>query len=332
MKKLIYVTITATALFLTTSCNDKATSFDIPSTSQSFGQVVTYNNKVDILFVIDNSKSMTQHQQRLSARVPDMINTLNSLQMDYHVAVTTTTMAQSGNYPMTRQIIGTPKYLTSENIQLLADRIIAGESGSDNERGLDALAFVTGNYAVTQAPGFLRSDALLSVIFLADENDNSAEFGNGDSDYFINYMNKLKPDFKEGGRAWVANYIGTITNQNCDNLGGFVSVGTKYMKLVSASNGVNESICSADLSNAVANIKARIIDMVTAYRLKDVPNKSTIRVFVAGAAIPENAANGWTLETELSNGHTVYIIKFHGTAVPAADQTVNVDYTPAGAS
>jgi hypothetical protein len=323
----------ASSLLFATSCNNKATHFALPSTSQSFGQALTYNNKVDILFVIDNSKSMGQYQRRLSARVPDMINTLNSLRMDYHVAVTTTTMSTDANlYPMTRQIVGAPKYLTETNINLLADRILTGESGSDNERGLDAMAFVTGAYAMTNALGFIRSDALLAIIILGDENDNSTEFGNGASNDFINYMNRIKPDFKEGGRAWIANYIGTINTTNCDNLGGYVSVGTNYMKLVDASNGIKESICAADLSVAVSNIKARIVDMVTAFRLKDVPNKSTIKVFVGGNQIAEDAANGWTLEQETTPAKIVYMIKFHGLAIPAADQSIRIDYTAAGAS
>jgi hypothetical protein len=320
------------AVGLLCSCNNKSTSFALPSTSESFGQVITYNSKVDILFVIDNSKSMIQYQQRLSARVPDMISTLNSLKMDYHIGVTTTTMASNSTYPMSRQIVGSPKYLTSANIHLLADRILAGDSGSDNERGLDSLAFVTGSYAAANAPGFIRSDALFVVIFLADENDNSSEFGNGDTNDFVNYMNTFKPPFKEGGRAWIANYIGTIQNQSCDILGGFVSVGTKYMKLADASNGIKESICSADLAVAVSNIKARIIDVVTEYRLKDIPNKSTLRVFVGGELIPENAQNGWTLEQESNSGKVIYIIKFHGSSIPAADESISVDYTPAVAS
>ena len=316
-----------------TSCNNKSTSFSLPSTNENFGQAVVYNNKVDILFVIDNSKSMTQHQQRLSAGIPDMISALNKLRMDYHVAVTTTTMTtNSADYPMTRQIVGSPKYLTSANISLLANRIIAGESGSDNERGLDALAFATGSYAASQAPGFLRSDAFFSVIILGDEDDSSSEFGNGSSDDFINYMNNFKPDFKEGGRAWVANFIGTLTNQSCDNLGGTPSIGTKYIKLVDASNGVKASICSADLASAVSNIKARIVEIITAFRLKDIPNKDTIKVSVGGVAIVEDAVNGWTLEKEVTGMKAVYLIKFHGTAIPAADQHINVDYTPLSAS
>ncbi|MBC7420510.1 MAG: hypothetical protein H7328_07245 [Bdellovibrio sp.] len=320
-------------MFMVFSCSDRPTSFSLPSINESFGQAVTYNRKVDILFVIDNSKSMLQHQQRLSARIPDMIAALNSLGMDYHIAVTTTTMTKNSDYAMTRQILGEPKYLTRSNIHLLSDRLLVGDSGSDNERGLDSLAFVTGSYASTNAAGFLRTDALFVVNILADENDNSVEMGQGSSNDFVNYMNAFRPKFKDGGRAWIANYIGTIQNQNCDFLGGHVSIGTNYLKLVDASKGVKESICVGDLTAAVSNIKARIIDQITAYRLADAPNKSTIKVSVGGVNISEGAVNGWTLEYETdANGIKTYYVKFHGTAVPADGMSIRVDYTPANAS
>ncbi len=315
------------------ACRNTPTSFVLPSSEETFGQVISYNNKVDILFVIDNSKSMLQYQNNLARKIPEMIMTLNSLKMDYHVAVTSSTMASDSNrYPMTRQILGTPKYLTVQNIDLLSNRLLVGESGSDLERGLDAMAFVTGTYAQQFAPGFLRSDALLSVIFLGEEDDQSSEFGSGNSNDFLNYLNRLKPAFKEGGRAWIANYIGTVTNQSCDNLGGFISVGTGYIRLVTASNGVKESICNSDLSRAVANIKTRIIGQLTQFYLKSAPNKTTLKVAVGSRIINEDSVNGWTLESETNVDKMQYFIRFHGNSVPKADEGVNIDYLPLGAS
>jgi len=315
-------------------CDNTPTSFALPSVDQSFGQVITYNNKVDILFVIDNSKSMTQHQQRLAARIPEMISALNSLKMDYHVAVTSTTMTTNTSaYPMSRQILGEPKYLTSQNINLLPNRLLVGESGSDLERGLDALAFVTSGYAATQAAGYLREDALFVAIFLADEDDASSEFGSTGSNDFVNYMKSFRPDFKEGGRAWMANYIGTVQNSNCDNLGGHVSIGTNYLRVVNASGGVIESICSGDLALAVSNIRARIVDQLTKFYLKTEPNVASIRVSVGGRLIVEDPLNGWTSESEKNDQNKMlYFIKFHGASIPKADEGIQIDYLPVGAS
>lgn len=312
-----------------TGCSNAATSFSLPQQNEQFSGQVFYNNKVDLLFVVDNSKSMLQYQQRLAAKVQDMIDTLNGLGMDYRIAVTTSTMAKNSDYPSARKLVGSPYYLTRANVNLLPDRIIVGESGSDLERSLDAMKFVTGTDYADQ---FLRDEALFSIIFISDEVDQSSEFGNPNNDDFINYLNQRRPAFSDGTRGWIANYIGILTNQSCDVLGGHVSIGTQFIKLVDASNGVKSSICAADLSGAVANIKAKIIGQLTAYRFKDIPNKSTIQVTVGGRAIHEDAANGWTLETETNNGVTVYLLKFHGDAIPAADERVTVDYKPNGAT
>lgn len=321
------------SLLVLASCDNRTASFQLPSQTQSFGQVVTYNNKVDILFVIDNSKSMTQHQQRLAARVPDMIQTLNRLGMNYHVAVTSTTMTtNTSSYPMTRQLLGEPKYLTAGNIHLLNSRLLVGESGSDLERGLDAMAFIAkGEYVRKYAPGFLRNDALFVTIFLGDEEDQSSEFGSSSSNDFINFMNQVKPPFVEGGKAWMVNFIGALKNSNCDNLGGHVSVGFNYLRLVDYSGGVKESICSNDLSAAVANIKARIVDQLTSFRLKSEPLKETIRIAVGGREVFEDAINGWTLEIILINGAKTYWIKFHGNSIPGANEGVRIDFKPAHA-
>ncbi len=322
------------ALMMITGCSGTATSFELPTKQDGFSGKVFYNNKVDILFVIDNSRSMLQYQQRLSTQIPNMISTLNSLKMDYRVAVTTTTMSNNaGTYPMTRRLIGSPVYLTSQNINLLTDRIVVGESGSDLERGLDSMTHVTSaNYLNSIGSDFIRADALLSIIFISDEYDQSSEFGNPNSNDFINRLDTRKPDGEAGGKLWLANYIGILTNESCDILGGSVSIGSQFIRLVNASGGVSSSICNPDLALAVSNIKARIIDQITAYRFPTAPNKSSIVVSVGGRAIHEDPENGWTLETENLTGATKYFLRFHGTSIPAADQHVNVQYRPAGAS
>ena len=315
-------------------CADRATSFGLSSQQDTFSGQIFYNNKVDILFVIDNSKSMLQYQQRLASQMQTMISTLNSLKMDYRVAVTTSTMSSdSSTYPLTRKLVGSPVYLTANNINLLTDRIIVGESGSDLERSLDAMHLVTSaSYLSGIGSDFIRSDALLSIVFVSDERDQSSEFGNPNSNDFINYLNSRKPDFDSGGKAWLANYIGILTNQGCDILGGSVSIGTQFISLVTASNGVKSSICNADLSGTVSNIKARIIDQITAYRFRDTPNKATISVTVGNRTILEDAVEGWTLENESLTGVKKYFLKFHGSSIPAADENVDVRYTPASAA
>ena len=332
MKNAFKILILALLCF---GCENTPSSFTLPQQNDAFSGAIFYNNKVDILFVVDNSNSMLQYQQRLSARVNDMITALNNLGMDYRVAVTTTTMSTNAtNYPNARKLIGSPVYLTAGNIGQLANRIIVGDSGSDLERGLDAMKHVTStNYLNSIGSDFIRDEALLSVIFISDEVDQSSEFGNPDSVDFVNYLNSRKPQFDSGARAWLANYIGILTNQSCDALGGHVSIGTQFIRLVDASNGVKSSICSGDLASAVSNIRSRIIDQITAYRFKSRPDKASIQVSVGGQTVVEDVVNGWTLETEVGgSGQTLYILKFHGSSIPAANEKVVVTFKNYGAS
>lgn len=305
--------------------------FGLQSQSEDFSQSVTYNNKVDILFVVDNSNSMKDHQAELSKNVPDLINRLNSLKMDYHIAVTSTTMStDSERFPMTRQLLGSPKYLTNSNINVLANRLLVGDTGSDSERGLLAMEYVLGeSYLTSSAPGFLRRDALLSIVFIGDEDDYSVN----DVAYYENFLNNLKPPFKEGGRAWIANFIGVLrASTSCDTLGSHVSAGTRYIGLVDKSGGVKSSICERNLVPAVADIKARIVEILSAFRLDSEPKQETIQVLINGLPVSKDLIDGWSYEKQVdTKGKTGHFIKFHGKSVPAADAVIKVNYDPVAA-
>jgi hypothetical protein len=319
------------------SCSSPSTGFSLPSENVDFSGGVTLNKKVDILFVVDNTPSMLQHQQKIAAQLTGMITSLNDLKMDYRFAVTTTSMG-SGNAscaPISRRLQGNPLYLTENNISLLPDRFVVGSAGCSLERGLDAMAYVTSSsYLSSAGTDFLRADALLVINFISDEQDSSSEFGDSGSNDFINLLNERKPAFEDGSRAWIANFIGTLSmKETCDTGGGSSSVGSNYVRLVDASLGIKSSICSLDLSVVVSNIKARIIDHLKSYRFNEEPNKATIQVTIGGRAVHENETDGWTLESELrADGKNQFILKFHGAAIPKADEPVKVVYKAAYAT
>lgn len=319
------------------SCSPTTTGFTLPTENVDFTGAVVLNKKVDILFVVDNTPSMIQHQQNISAQLPGMTSALNALKMDYRFAVTTTSMSGGNNVcaAEARKLQGSPLYLTENNINLLTDRFIVGSAGCSLERGLDAMAWVTSpTYLNSLGSDFMRSDALFVVIFISDEQDSSSEFGDGTKNDFVNLMNQRKPAFDDGSRAWIANYIGTLSMSNtCDAGGGSSSVGSNYVRLVDATQGVKSALCNLDLAVAVSNIKARIVEHLQSYRFKEEPNKDSISVAIGGQAIHESEIDGWTLEKEVrADGQEQFILKFHGAAIPAADVPVNVVYKPQNAT
>ena len=81
-------------LLLLSACNKQ--QFVVPEESKSFEQAVTYNNKVDIVLMVDNSSSMDIYQNKLANQVPEMLSALDQVGMDYQIVVVTTDMRSTG--------------------------------------------------------------------------------------------------------------------------------------------------------------------------------------------------------------------------------------------
>ncbi|MEK2646489.1 hypothetical protein [Bdellovibrio sp. BCCA] len=301
--------------------------FDLPETSDNFDQSVTYNNKVDILWIVDNSSSMLKHQQNLSNQVPDLVARLNSLKMDYHMAVVTTSMG--GPNPDGGRFIGSPKYVTSSTPDLvnsLKNRMIVGEAGSNNERGLESMEnALSSGYLANEGKGFFRNDALLVVIALSNEEDKSVV--SNPSPYYTGLLDGLKRPWVDGSRSWVFNFIGvTPTSTNCTTFNDYSEVGWRFIDLVNVSGGVQESICTSSLGSAVTNIRARIYQILTDFKLSKKPVIESITVTINGQSVPRSNVNGWDYIESIN------AIRFYGSAVPAADASIKVDFKPKDAN
>lgn len=295
--------------------------FGLPDSSQEFAATVTYNNKVDIVFMVDNSSSMTQYQNKFATEVPAMISALNRLGLDYHIAVVTSDMRSAGNGG---RFIGSPKFLTpgsSSLVSALQSRINVGQNGSDLERGLESLkAVMQPSYLTGEGAGFFRDDALLAMIVLTNEDDYSSE----STASLKSFFDALKPPFKGTTKAWILNFIGVVTiGGECNTTADFKEAGLRYMELADYTGGIKESVCKSTLATAVSNVRARIVEILSEYHLDRVPNLATIQVRINGALVPQNATNGWTYHADGN------LIRFHGTAQPGANDGVRVDYTPA---
>jgi hypothetical protein len=308
-----------------TACQGQ--NFAIAPAEQNFNQSILRNNKVDIIWIMDNSSSMQKHQSDLSAQVPDLVAKLNSLKMDYHMAVITTSMG--GSNPNGGHFIGSPRILTNSTANLasvLTSRLVVGQDGSDNERGLDSLeAVLSSSYLANEGAGFLRDDAYLAVIALSDEDDKSHTSSTAVS-YYTNLLDGVKKPWTDGSRAWMMNFIGVLSlTSQCKTYNDYAEPGLTYMGLASASGGNQESICTSDMTGAVSNIRSRIVQVLTDYALAQVPNISTIVVTMNGVVVPHSNVNGWDYISSTN------VIRFYGTAIPAADVDIKVTFTPATA-
>lgn len=307
-------------------------NYSMAPQSEQFDSSVSYNNKVDVVMMVDNSSSMTTYQNRLIDQTQGMIDVLNNLGMDYHIVVVTSDL--SGSKPTGGKFVAKnnePAILTNATVNLkdlLKQKIAQGSVGSDLEEGLES---IKKSLSLTNPllNDFLRPEALLSVVALTNEDD----YSRGSADDYIHFFNELKPDFPKagnfgGGKAWMMNFIGVNSvNSKCStSLGGdYKETGKKWISLVEASQGRNESICESSLAMAVSNIQQRIVQVLTDFKLDRKPKKSSIVVKINNQLIPESLENGW----EYIESGSDMIIRFHGSAIPVASAKISVAFDPA---
>ncbi len=304
-----------------TSCSNPQ-NFDINAASEAQLQNITYNNKVDLLWVVDTSTSMGAHQQNLSNQFGSFIDVLNAKKIDYHIAIITMDMSASGEKG---RFVGTPSVIASANPNaktLFQKNIKIGETGSSVERGFEAMKMALSPARLaSENKDFLRADAQLAVIFVSNEEDRSS----GQPQDYAAFLDTLKPiNTDEEPPKWSANFIGiTVPNGVCHTRGDIAYPGDRYMDLARLSEGQIAEICDNDLSNALSNIRKRIVERLVEFYLSQKPLIESIVVRVNGKIIPKDATNGWTYE------EVGFVIRFHGSSVPAADAVVNIDYKPA---
>lgn len=292
--------------------------FGLEPAASDFSQQITYSKQVDILFVVDSSSSMESRQAKLAGLVDEFIALLESSGLDYQIAVTTMDMSSKGEQGRFLAQVGTSRILVKGQPQLAAllkGRIQVGGNGSPVERGSEAMMS-----AIAQ-PDFLRPNSLLNVVMLSDEEDKS--------DSTLDYAKKLdsiRPPLPYGDRSWILHFMGVLPGDPYCKTSewNFSSPGMHYIELANSSAGTTGSICNPNFVDALKNVRARVLEVVTEYPLDRLPKTESIVVTVNGANVQQGDINGWTYYTPANS------IRFHGTAIPAAGAKIHVAFDPQG--
>jgi len=128
----------------------------------------TPSSAVDILLVVDDSCSMANDQASLGSNFGTFINTMTGLGADWQVAVITTTSASFRGPVFTN---------TPGGVTAFSNQVNVGTGGSGTEKGIDRAWQATqsgGDAGPGSATGFLRPAAVLSIVFVSDEDDQSS--------------------------------------------------------------------------------------------------------------------------------------------------------------
>jgi hypothetical protein len=146
------------------------------------------SNRVDILFVVDNSPGMAPAQAALSAAMPEFVEALNAnADLDYQLGVTSTDVISSTHQGRLQTGIAgqpncpgeRPSIITSDTPSgptVAACNVVLGESGDDYEAGLEAARYALLGPAAEpggENEGFLREDSRFVAIIFSTEDDCS---------------------------------------------------------------------------------------------------------------------------------------------------------------
>jgi hypothetical protein len=285
------------------------------------GTINIGGGNVDVLFVNDNSASMSFEQARLGNRLSQFVAQFDQRFIDYRMAVTTSDISSasnpprsinqngalqdgklirfSGNLPyltpnsgnasqrdqMFRQVINRPETLICENF--ITNWINSGKSRdtseysqayvqncpSTDERGIYAANLVAKN----NPDSFLRPEADLHIIFLADEDVRSQLYWNNTPGFALADYDKgdrLLPNIRSlYPQKTVGLHAIIVRDPNClaiqsSQLGGVVSgsYGHEYHKATLTTSGVSGNICASDYSQQLQsifnNIQGQIVDKI----------------------------------------------------------------------
>lgn len=131
----------------------------------------TPTDAVDLLFVIDNSCNMEEHQARLAALAPLLFDSLS--ERDFHVGVVTTDIDNPISAGILIEIddqpVITPQH--TDPAALWAQMIQPGSDGSSIEEGLGAAYLAL---ELFDRFSFRRPEAALTLLIASDEDDQTS--------------------------------------------------------------------------------------------------------------------------------------------------------------
>ena len=257
---------------------------------------------VDILFVVDNSGSMSGNQTQLAQNIEIFMNVFIMSGIHYNIGfITTDDSAAQG--PIVDPTASDPV----AEIQNIINNI--GTTGSPTEKGIEYA------YEATQSgndfgPGssFWRYDAKLIIIFISDEDD----FGNVTPVTLSSYMVAVKGSADYAiAHAVAGDYPG-----GCSANGG-ATEGYEYFTLVNLLGGTFLSICQDDWGTPLETLANDSI-LKSKFTLTRDPIEDTITVKVDG--VEQN--------TEWNYDPSTNSIVFNANNIPQANSTVYISYNP----
>ncbi len=273
------------------------------SVQDSFTQSASSLQKLDILWVVDDSGSMRQEQENLGRNFNSFIEEFSTLGIDFKMSITTTdTRSNYDGKPVENSL----EKLTSDALaqdrtdflQNFNSMVQVGTRGWGYEKGLKASeSFVTKHAAEN-----FREDAYFVVIYVSDEEDQSE---------------KSVSEYLEGISSWKTNpgLVKTYSIVNTAGTGHYTSGYQRYKEMSDLTGGYIADI-NADFYTTLLKMGGDIAKLTKSFPLSQTPfDASAIKVLVDGVE-----SSRWTYD------EATRTISFEDGHEPNVNETINITY------
>ncbi len=280
---------------------------DYKISGQSFSETFFQNDRaegVDILWVIDNSATMYEEQDLLTASADEFISFVANSSVDFQLGVVSTDMDDDAGV-LRGPVLNVE---TSDMVDRFVDQIADEGAGSRDERGLEA-AMIGAD--PVRNPEFARARADLELVIFSDEDDHS----DIDATTFLSELEAQRPSAEVKAHAVVGD-----PPAGCVSVLAAADVGAKYLEVQETTGGRRESICTLDYGSMLARVALDVIGLDTTFALAKVPSPTTIELLVDGVEVHRRDIDGW----RYNPGDNTII--FDGFAVPRAGSVIDVSY------
>jgi len=261
--------------------------------------------QVDVLFVIDNSGSMADEQQRLAQRLASFVGTLSTV--DWKIGITTTDVS-NGPFGLKGALVN---FVGTSSRSLNRDTVNYGQAflntvtangtptgcgnstapscPSGDEQPLAAINLAIG-LRNSGNSGFFRADADLATIVLSDEDEHSDGSMTKSPTTPQQVVNTVKAAWGNEKAFTGYGIIIEPGDSACKDISRG-NYGTFVTELAQITGGTTGSICDEDYSTALQSIGQRVKQVATYVKLTERPTPGTVHVRLT----PDDPRISWTL-------------------------------------
>lgn len=227
---------------------------------------------VDVLFMVDNTKSMVDEAQFLQANFPSFKQWFLDSGLDYHIGIVNADMSSPASRGKLQRSASGKLWIDGldddTSAQFETNQVLDTE-GAEPTRGTESiLASMESRVAADFNDGFFRDDASIHVVAISDERDFSESAGNLPQDNFIDWFDGLRRTSEE--RSFSAIEDPSLPAYR----------GRDYRTIARKVGGVLWDIRAADWGPALDELGVRATGRKTEYFLSRLPVEDTVEVVV----------------------------------------------------